>query len=132
MAKWNFTLNGRPVTGKKFALPAIGVGLLVIAVFALFISFLVAYWENNVVWAVVGTVAMVSLSLYNHLKGDEKNERMTVGSFVRMLAAVAFLAGLWNHNWLLIILGIIFSIKLTFEPSYREKIVYKPYVPTKR
>lgn len=110
-----FTFNGKPVrtpAGKA------GISVFLILVPALILGsvvmFFVSLWSHNVP-ALVGLVAVWLVLRLLNLRKKPIQFRFTLGSIVRFASMMVFLAGIWEHNPWMIVLGLIFSIKITFS-----------------
>lgn len=110
-----FTFNGKPVrtpAGKAgvsvflFLVPVVVIGSLVM--------FLVSLWAHNVS-ALLGFAALWLVLRLLSLRKQPFQFRLTFGSLVRFGGMMLFLAGIWEHNPWMIVIGLILAIKITFS-----------------
>lgn len=114
----SYFLNEKEVTRKQFILPAAFLSVAALATIAVVwgtvIYTIVSIWENNLTGALVGAGLLFAVRAWNYYKKPVRLT-FTAGSLVRLAGAIALIAGIWHHSPVLIILGIILSIKVTFS-----------------
>lgn len=114
-----YKLNGSPITKQEFNYfmrtarlnPAVTAGL---GVFSLCMFFLTvgAFLSNSVIASVLSVIILLVLRVVNFVRVPRP---ITIGSVFRFIGAIIFFAGLWQHNWVLVILGVLLSLKYTFS-----------------
>lgn len=114
----SYFINKQEVTLKKFLLPAAALSVVALAtiaaVWGTFIYTIVSIWENNLTGAAVGAGLIFVFRAWKYYNNPVKLT-FTAGSLVRLAGAVTLVAGIWHHSPVLIILGILLCIKVTFS-----------------
>lgn len=114
-----YKLNGNPITEQEFKHllhtarlnPAVTAGL---AAFSICMFFLTAgaFLSNSVTASVLSVIIMAVLRVVNFIRIPTP---ITAGSILRLIGNIVFFAGLWQHNWVLVILGVLLSLKFSLS-----------------
>jgi len=119
LGKTVYLINDREVSREKFLLPAtlltIAALVTIAGGIAAFIFTIVSLWENNLAGALTGAGILLGLHILGRIGKPKKPITITAGSIVRMGGTALTIAGIWYHSPVLIILGILLSIKITLS-----------------
>lgn len=105
-----FTFNGKTVTS-----PAAKAGvtafvlLMPVLIFAVMTGFVVSLWTHNLI--LLGSV--LALCLINRLL-ELKKKPLSLPSLdetLRLATFSVFALGLWQHNWWMIVIGLLLSLR---------------------
>lgn len=116
----NYTINGRPATRAKFRklfIPMVTLAtVVIIASIGLYVMTVVALWENNAGLAIATIAGILAIQLYSFV-AERKWQTLTLtfGSLVRFAAVFLLIAGIWQHNWFMIIIAFLMSIRITIN-----------------
>lgn len=114
-----YLINDKEVSREKFLMPATLLTLAALVTIAggitAFIFTIVSLWENNLAGALTGAGILIGLHFLGRIGKPKKPIVITAGSIVRKAGTALMIVGIWYHSPVVIILGILLSIKITFS-----------------